>query len=71
MGPIIETSIYCVNEAKRIEAEDAKVEEGAIMSHTEYARMVYYAILRLAAVSNSVQFVIRRFDLFEVYGLLP
>ncbi len=71
MGPIIETSIYCVNEAQRIETEGAKEEEGAHMSHTEYARMVYNAILRLAAVSNSVQFVIRRFDLFEVYGLLP
>lgn len=41
------------------------------MSGKDYAKLVYRGIMKVAAVSNSVQFVIRRFDLFELYGLLP
>jgi len=62
---LIETAIACTNEGVRQEGE-----EGAV-SGKDYAKLIYRAIMKVAAVSNSVQFVIRRFDLFELYGLLP
>ena len=65
LSHLIETAIACTNEALRQEGEES------VISGKDYAKLVYRGIMKVAAVSNSVQFVIRRFDLFELYGLLP